>query len=200
MDEKTIEVYDRTADGYEAHTADFWAKMPQPAFIETFAAALDGLRVLDVGSGPGRDAQIFFERGLRPICLDASVAMARLAAQKRLTSMQADFAHLPFGDASFDGVWAYTSLLHVPKAQVDRPLAEIRRVLKRGGIFGLGLFEGASEEYRDVRGNGNPRWFSYYLAEEVYDLLVRHGFRLVRFGKIKASSMTSLHFLAWKDR
>jgi ubiquinone/menaquinone biosynthesis C-methylase UbiE len=198
MDRRTIKVYDRTADGYEHGTADFWEKMPRPRFIEAFVVALDGPRVLDAGSGPGRDALMFHEYGLTPMCLDASAAMTRLSSKKGLPTVLGDFAHLPFRTAEFDGVWAYTSLLHTPKTRVGESLAEIHRVLKPGGIFGLGLLEGQGEEYRDVRNDGNPRWFSYYTTKEVHELLERSGFELMYSGKITLGVMTSLHFLARK--
>lgn len=49
-----------------------------------------------------------------------------------LTRLVADAHHLPFADASFDGVWVQAVLEHVlePELVVD----EIHRVLRRGGI------------------------------------------------------------------
>lgn len=196
MDRKTVESYDRTADGYEQDTADFWERLPQPPFLDAFTAMLNGRRVLDLGSGTGRDGLMFRDRGIEPICLDASAAMVNLSAQKGLRAMRGDFASPPFQDGQFDGVWAYTSLLHVPKEQFGRVLVEIHRVLKPGGIFGLGLIEGDGEEYRDTKHDGNPRWFSYYGVEEARDLLERNGFGLMYTQRTTPRTRTFLHFLA----
>lgn len=196
MDDKTIQAYNRMAEGYDQGTSDYWSRTPQPPFIGVFSAALAGKRVLDVGCGPGRDGLIFRRHGLEPICLDASFAMLELAAQKGLATVLGDFAHLPFGNAEFDGVWAYTSLLHVRKDEVLGVLSEIRRVHKTGGIFGLGLLEGDGEEYRDIKEDGNPRWFNYYQLVDVQVLLARSGYSLMQSSRITPGPMPHLHFLA----
>jgi ubiquinone/menaquinone biosynthesis C-methylase UbiE len=196
MDDKTVQAYDRIAEGYERGTEDYWERTPKPPFIGTFTDRLVGTHVLDVGSGTGRDALIFRAHGLLPICLDASPAMVKRSVKRGLPSVLADFSALPFPDAAFDGVWAYTSLLHVPKASVGEALGEIRRVLKPEGLFGLGLLEGLCEEYRDVAQDGNPRWFSYYTIGEIVGLLATNGFTVLRASSITPRTMTLLHVLA----
>jgi len=98
----------------------------------------------------------------------------------------------------FDGVWAYTSLLHVPKSKVEKPILEIQRVLKLNGIFGLGLIEGETELYRESSGVDKPRWFSFYKKEEVKDLLAKHGFEIVYFEEFKANTKNYLNFISKK--
>lgn len=196
MDRTTIDTYARIAADYANHTDDFWSKVPQPTFVDAFIAATGGGRVLDVGCGTGRDAVMFRRSGLDPVCLDASVAMTDLAAKKGLKTVLGDFAALPFRDGTFDGVWAYTSLLHVPKGEVEQPLAEIRRVLKPGSTFGIGLLKGHGETHKDLKNDGNARWFSYYGFTELHDLLERNGFDVTHSVELVFGRMTTLHFLA----
>ena len=113
MDKKTINTYNRLAKEYDQETTDFWDKFPQDFFYE-FIKLVQG-RVLDVGSGPGRDGLILQNEGLDVVCLDASEAMIKMSSEKGLESVLGDFNNLPFAGEFFDGVWAYTSLLHVPK-------------------------------------------------------------------------------------
>lgn len=47
--------------------------------------------------------------------------------------VQGDATHLPFLDGSFDAIWTYAALEHVP--QPELALAEMRRVLRDGGIL-----------------------------------------------------------------
>ena len=56
MDKKTINTYNATAKEYDEETADFWEKFPT-TFIDAFKKEIKG-KVLDVGSGSGRDALI----------------------------------------------------------------------------------------------------------------------------------------------
>ncbi|HCR52578.1 TPA: hypothetical protein DIV48_02940 [Candidatus Kaiserbacteria bacterium] len=197
MDKVTIDTYNRTALAYDAETAGFWDLFPRTV-IDTFARMTNG-RVLDVGSGPGRDGLILKEKGLDIVCLDASEAMVALSASRGLNSMLGDFSVLPFPSESFGGVWSYTTLLHVPKANVGAALSEVARVLVKGGTFGLGLIEGDVEQYKESSGVHLPRWFSYYRKKEVEDLLREHGFSVVYFEQFKPRSKNYLNFISRKN-
>ena len=196
MDRKTIDTYNRFAKEYDEETVDFWNKFPR-TIIDKFIELTSG-RVLDVGSGPGRDGLILRQAGLDVACLDASREMVRISSERGLNSVLGDFNNLPFKDLSFDGVWSYTSLLHVPKNDVDKPLAEIARILKPNGTFGLGLIEGEGELYRESSGVGSPRWLSFYKKEEVESLLRQNGFEIVYFEEFKPNSKNYLNFVVKK--
>jgi len=157
MDQKTIDTYNKMAKEYDDETSDFWERFPK-TFINKFTELTKG-KILDVGSGPGRDGLLLKESGLEVVCMDASESMVALSKQKGLESVVGDFGSLPFADKSFGGVWAYTSLLHIPKSEIYKAIQEIRRVLKDDGIFGLGLIEGDSEEYRESAGVNMQDYF-----------------------------------------
>ena len=108
--------------------------------MDKFARLAKG-KVLDIGSGPGRDGLLLKDMGIEVICLDASEAMVKMCEEKGMEAVTGDFNSLTFRDSSFEGVWAYTSILHVPKSEVSDSLREIKRVLRQGGILGLGLIE-----------------------------------------------------------
>jgi ubiquinone/menaquinone biosynthesis C-methylase UbiE len=196
MDRKTIDAYNELAEEYDAETSDFWERFPQ-AIIDKFAELAKG-KVLDVGSGPGRDGVILKNKGLEVTCLDASEAMVKLSEKRGLVSVIGDFNALPFPDGSFDGVWAYTSLLHVPKSEIGKPLEEIRRVLKTNGAFGLGLVEGDTELYRKSSGMEKERWFSFYSKDKIKNLLKDHGFKEVYFEEFKPATKNYLNFISKK--
>ena len=197
MDKTTIDTYNRTAQEYDIETTGFWNLFPRTV-IDTFADKTHG-RVLDVGSGPGRDGLILKEKGLDVVCLDASEAMVALSTSRGLASVVGDFLELPFPDGDFGGVWAYTALLHIPKSEINTALSEIARVLTKGGIFGLGLIEGDTELYRESSDIHLPRWFSYYRKEEIEDLLNEHGFTILYFEQFKPASKNYLNFISRKD-
>lgn len=197
MNTVTIDTYNRTALEYDTETAGFWDLFPRTT-IDTFADMVHD-RVLDVGSGPGRDGIILQEKGLEIVCLDASEAMVTLSSERGLQSVVGDFCALPFSDAAFGGVWAYTALLHVPKSEIGKALSEIARVLAKDGVFGLGLIEGDDERYRESSGINLPRWFSYYRKDEIENLLRTHGFSVVYFEQFKPASKNYLNFISRKD-
>lgn len=196
MDAQTIQTYNKMAKEYDEETIDFWNRFPR-TFFDAFSELTKG-KVLDVGSGPGRDGLLLKERGFDVTCLDASEAMIDLCKEKGLTAIVGDFMQMPFEDKTFNGVWAYTSLLHVPKAEARQSFAEITRVLKDNGILGLGLIEGDVELYRESSGIGMPRWFSFYQKSEIEELLKECGFDILYFEKFKPASKNYLNFIAKK--
>ena len=194
MDQKTIQTYNQLAKEYDEETIEFWESFPR-TFFDQFAKRVHG-KIVDIGSGPGRDGLLLTEKGLEVVCLDASEAMVKLSAEKGLPSVVGDFISMPFEDHTFDGVWAYISLLHIPKSEVSKAFHEIKRVIKDGGILGLGLIEGDTEAYRESSGMHMPRWFSFYTKEEIEQLLAQHGFQIQYFEQFKPQSKNYLHFIA----
>ena len=194
MDTKTIDTYNKLAREYDDETLGFWDSFPR-TFVDHFVAEVRG-RVLDVGSGPGRDGLLLKNAGLDVVCLDASSSMVELSTGRGLVSVIGDFLELPFEEKSFDGVWAYTSLLHVSKQDFKKAVAEIKRVLQEGGRLGLGLIEGEGEVYRENMGEGNARLFSYFKKEEVEEILKTEGFEVVYFETITPGSRRYLQFIA----
>lgn len=103
-----------------------------------------GMRLLDCGCGPG-SITVGLAELVAPgevIGIDASADLiataqgnAARAGLRNATFQTGDVYSLPFADDSFDAVWAHALLehLHDPVAA----LAEMRRVLKPGGLIGV---------------------------------------------------------------
>lgn len=196
MDKQTIDTYNKMAKDYDDETVDFWDRFPR-TFIDKFVE-LSGEKIIDVGSGPGRDGLLLQQAGKEVVCIDASESMIKLSSERGLKSILAEFNNLPFEDNFFDGVWSYTALLHIPKKSIKSPLNEISRVLKKSGIFALGLIEGDGEYYKESSGVGMPRLFSFYQKEEIVSLCKEHGFELVYFESFKPGSKNYLNFIFQK--
>jgi SAM-dependent methyltransferase len=117
------------------------------------------LRVLELGCGTGKLWQDNLDRvpaGLRLRLTDLSegmLAQARAAlapaAAVALELGRVDAAAIPFADASFDRVIASHMLYHV--TDIDKALAETRRVLAPGGLFvATTVGEGSFGELKDL--------------------------------------------------
>lgn len=196
MDQKTIDTYNKVAREYDEETADFWDRFPRDVF-KKFTDLVRG-RLLDVGSGPGRDGLILKDAGLEVVCIDASSEMVKIAKGRGLNAIEGDFMDLPFSDGEFDGVWAYTSLLHIPKSDIAKALLEIKRVLKTGGVLGVGMIEGEGEVYRESSGINMPRLFSFYKKEELQNILQENGFQEVFFEEFEPKTKKYLNFILIK--
>jgi SAM-dependent methyltransferase len=110
------------------------------AFVEPLLTAADvaaGMRLLDVGCGPGYVTAAATDRGARAVGIDVAAAVVRRARAEhpQLDIRQSDAHELPFDDASFDRVVSNFGVLHL--ASPERFFAEARRVMKPGGRFGF---------------------------------------------------------------
>jgi len=140
-----------------------------------------GAFVLDLGCGTGRDMAWFESQGATAIGSDFSAGMLAQARRRaRGGLVQADMRRLPFQTARFQGVWCCAALLHLPKADVPRALAEVHRGLNPGGVLFLAVQEGMGEGWERTTRYGAPseRLFARYRAEEMTALLVEGGFAL----------------------
>ena len=117
---------------------------------------LRGKRVLDVGCGAGRFAEIALNAGAEVVALDYSSAVDACRAnhrdQKLLHVVQGDVYALPFQPASFDYVYCLGVLQHTP--DVHGAFLALPKMLKSHGKLAIDLYP---------RLNRNIFWPKYWL-------------------------------------
>lgn len=108
-----------------------------PWYIDQLVLS-DGMRILELGCGPGALWQGNYGRlpvQTALLLTDYSMGMVQTASRNltdpRFSFSVVDAQSIPFPDASFDAVLANHMLYHVPERY--QALSEIRRVLKPGG-------------------------------------------------------------------
>lgn len=144
--------------------------------VEVAAAVIraTGARaILEVGCGTGAFAERMTEEnpGATVIATDQSERFVELTAGRGVDARLADVQDLPFADDSFDLVAAMWMLYHVP--DLDRGLAEIRRVLRPDGRF-LAVTNGV-EHVADLRRDaGGAPAVTAFSSENGEAVLRRH--------------------------
>lgn len=124
----------------------------QPHILEVISK-IDwrGKRVLEIGSGVGTDARVIIGKGGIYTGINVDRASTEATAQAlRVFSLpgrvlQCDATCLAFPDGAFDVVYSFGVLHHIP--EVEKAVAEIRRVLKPGGDLLLMLYNRSSINY-----------------------------------------------------
>lgn len=130
-DDATLGFYGDNAQTYARET-----RGAPPLMLRAFLDALPpGARILELGTGSGRDARVMIERGFALTATDGSEALAREAAGYLNHPVEImRFEQLDAADV-YDGVWASASLLHVPAGELVDVLACVHRALVPGGLF-----------------------------------------------------------------
>jgi SAM-dependent methyltransferase len=178
--EKLRTAYDADVERRNAMTPAPW----RTDLIDRYSNPLlqgNARHVLELGCGTGQLASHMSDLGLIVTAVDLSPANVAAARARGIDAVEADFADLPFDDASFDAAFAVHSLIHVPNDELPDVFVEIRRVLRQGTnllmvVWGGERHEGAFEhEWLDP-----PRYFSFYTDEQVL-ALDTPGFELDSF-------------------
>ncbi len=180
---------------YQKTQGSVWGDDPIP-FVEEFVSALaeefpsDG-RFLDAATGEGRHLP-----ALLRLCGEIHAADASPCAIGKLNQIPGDYhavqtklEQTPYEDETFDFILLIDTVETLPN--VDDVLAELRRILKPGGLLLCnipGKEDGISEDQMvDAETNGDETYFyqgtyfyRFYEEDQAVDLVVRNGFEVRR--------------------
>lgn len=143
--------YDEIADAYAARKRPSLRSWLGLLADRLLAEAPHDRPLLDLGCGPGVEAERLAGPGRPAVGLDLSAGMLA-HARRRLPGrvLQADCRALPLRDASVGAVWSAYALLHVPAADLPAVIAEVARVLVPGGVAALTVATGDGERTEEV--------------------------------------------------
>ena len=161
MKNKTLDYYNHHAQSFISTTVSVNFKAVQDKFIY----ALNGPEVLDFGCGSGRDTKYFLESGLQVTAVDGSEEICRYASE--FTGIQVQ--NMLFQDLNeqnqYDGIWACSSILHLPKNELHVVLSKMVDALRDDGIIYT------SFKYGDFEGERNERYFTDFTLETFTDFI-----------------------------
>ncbi len=161
--------YNNTLGYYDDHADQFYKSTVNVEFTtmqERFLAKLQpGSYILDFGCGSGRDAKIFLEKGYKVDAVDGSVELCRLAGEYTGIKIK----NMLFQDLSevdrYDGIWACSSILHLPIKELAEVMGRMVTALKANGIIYT------SFKYGTFAGERNGRYFRDMTEETFAEFL-----------------------------
>ena len=146
------EFYDANAEAFISKTRDVDMSDMQQRFLAALPVN-DGklARILDAGSGSGRDALSFRLLGYAVEAFDVSPAMVAATREHAGVEVQQmgfeDFSW----DHQFEGIWACASLLHVAEANLPEVINRLVAHLTPDGALYLSFKLGIGERVKDGR-------------------------------------------------
>lgn len=145
--------YDRVAADYTARIANELAGKPlDRALLHAFAEQAGALGpVADLGCGPGHVAAFLAAAGAAVVGFDLSSGMIDQARRRypALDFRQGDLRSLDAADATYGGVIAFYSIIHLAEGELDPAFAEWRRALRPGGLALVAFHIGDSVVHLD---------------------------------------------------
>lgn len=161
MTNKTLDYYNQNAESFIQGTVSVDFKETQDKFLQS----LTGKTILDFGCGSGRDTKYFIESGYAVTAIDGSEELCKSASA--YTGIQVK--HMLFQDLDevdcYDGIWACSSILHLPKEELKIVTQKMSRALKPNGIIYT------SFKYGNFEGERNGRYFTDFTLDEFKDFI-----------------------------
>lgn len=183
----TVAAYDAYADAFAdgIRAAVDLAEEQNHAFAAMVGA---GARVLEIGSGSGRDADLLEELGLDVRRTDITPAFVELLRSQGqvadvLDPLLDDLDDPARPGTPYDGVWASASLLHVDRADVPMLLGRLAAATKPGGVLALSLKEGDGEAWSTHGYVAAPRRFVYWREQQLREVLEASGWDVIDLGR-----------------
>ena len=179
-----VEVYEKYAHERASYSPDEFKVEERSEFLK-FLRDERRKTLLEIGCGPGQDAQFFQAQGFKVLAVDNTPMMVQLTAEKGIPAQVLDCYDLDEINERFDAVYTMNCLLHIPKRDFDQVLRLISDRLNESGLMYLGIwgnqnFEGIWEKDRYAP----KRFFSFWKTEALLEVLQRY-FRLEYYRRLE---------------
>jgi len=160
--DSTLNYYNENAEQFVQGTASVDFSETQNRFLSKLKT---GASILDFGCGSGRDTKYFLEKDYVVTAIDGSEELCALASKYTgIKVHQMLFEELSDED-QYDGIWACSSILHVPKSQLKDVIERMVTALKDDGVIYT------SFKYSDFEGERNGRYFTDMTEEAFLNLI-----------------------------
>ena len=158
----TIDYYNQNAKNFIENTQNVDMHLAQDKFLQLLDSQSS---ILDFGCGSGRDTKYFLEKGYHVTATDGSAELCKLASAftgievKEMLFQELDDIN------KYDGIWACSSILHLPKKELFPVLRKMCIALKSAGVIY------SSFKYGDFEGERNSRYFTDFTEDTFRDFI-----------------------------
>lgn len=150
-EDKTINYYNSNAGEFVSGTVSVDFEATQKRFMDKLP---EEAVILDFGCGSGRDTKYFISRGYRVDAVDGSIELCRLASEYTGIDVKNMFFQELAEAEKYDGIWACSSILHLPLDELADVMRKMIIALKDNGVIYT------SFKYGTFTGERNGRYFT----------------------------------------
>lgn len=162
----TIDYYNKNADAFAKDTQLLDFRVTQEKFLSYLKA---GDLILDFGCGAGRDTKYFLDHGYRVEAMDGSEALCKIASRYTGIEVKQKYFEELDENKKYDGIWACSSILHLPYDALVEVLKKMQKALKPSGVIYT------SFKYGDSAGERHGRYFTNLTEASFASLLSQVG-------------------------
>lgn len=170
----TIKTYDDSADQFDLHFSDYFGQGPRISDIKKgleLVGKNQPVRVVEIGCGTGRDAKEIVKLVDWYEGFDPSKGLLEVAKNKvpGASFVLADALSYIY-PKDLDIIFAFASLLHIDRENLEKVFPKALESLRSGGIFYISLKE--ADEYKEALKTDRfgDRMFYYYNPKIIVDM------------------------------
>lgn len=149
--DNTLGYYDNYADEFYKSTVNIEFYTMQEKFLNKLK---NDSYILDFGCGSGRDTRYFLEKGYHVDAIDGSKELCKLASKFTGIEVKNMFFEELSEVNKYDGIWACSSILHLPITELTKVMRKMVVALKENGVIYT------SFKYGTFAGERNGRFFT----------------------------------------
>src|SRR3989344_2163605 len=189
-EQQTVDSYNRYGKRWSADHLDFsfWEKE-----LKRLKKYLPDGKILEIGSGGGRDAKELIKAGYDYLGTDISKGLLNSARENNpgVKFILKSVYDLDFPDNTFDGFWACAVLLHIPKTRIDEALKQLYKVTKSTGVGFISVKKGGGERFTVEPPPNGKRFFAFYSLKEFERKLRNNAFEILYSEERKKTAKTT---------
>ncbi len=193
---KNYAAYQKTARKYSEinHSED--DPLIRKRVREIFMQHLPGKDILEIGAGYGIDSYHFKQAGNKVTATDFSDEFVKIIKEKypELKSEKMDMTNPIYPGRSFDGIYCYSSFLHIPPELADDTVYKLSLLLKTCGIILIHTYASARQGKHVIQDwceiPDNPVSVFSYPMEDLKSLLTKNGFKDIETFRLQLADST----------
>ena len=195
MNNITLQSYENNIEAYVDGTVNSVSGDLKKWLDESIKNIPLNARILELGSGFGRDAFYLQSQGYKVECSDAAKGFVELLIKNGLDTRVLNILEDDI-NLKYDLIFANAVLLHFDPEEVKKVLEKILKSLNTAGRFAFTLKQGEGEQWSNDKLRA-PRYFCFWNQKNIVSLIENVGFNKIQItDNNKTKNSTWLHIIA----